>query len=54
MGLGPLKLANGSLRCATLELPFQMADVPCVAASAWFVLVVAALSNNPLAEQMWK
>jgi hypothetical protein len=54
MGLSPLKLANGSLRCATLELPFQMADVPCVAASAWFVLVAAALSHNPLAEAMWK
>ena len=54
MGLSPLKLANGSLRCATLELPFQMADVPCVAASAWFVLVAAALSHNRLAEEMWK
>ena len=54
MGLSPLKLASGSLRCATLELPFQMADVPCVAASAWFVLVAAALSHNPLAEEMWK
>jgi len=54
MGLSPLKLANGSLRCATLELPFQMADVPCVAASAWFVLVAAALSHNRLAEDMWK
>jgi len=54
MGLSPLKLGNGSLRCATLELPFQMADVPCVAASAWFVLVVAALSHNRLAEEMWK
>ena len=53
-GLSSLKLANGSLRCATLELPFQMADVPCVAASAWFLLVAAALSNNPLAKEMWK
>jgi hypothetical protein len=53
MGLRPLS-ENTGLRCATLELPFQMADVPCVAASAWLVLVVAALSHNPLAEQMWK
>jgi hypothetical protein len=53
MGLRPLA-ENAGLRCSTLELPFQMADVPCVAASAWLVLVVAALSHNPLAEQMWK
>ena len=53
MGLRPLS-ENTGLRCATLELPFQMAEVPCVAASAWLVLVVAALSHNPLAEQMWK
>jgi hypothetical protein len=53
MGLRPLS-ENAGLRCATLELPFQMADVPCVAASAWLVLVVAALSHNSLAEQMWK
>jgi hypothetical protein len=53
-GLSALKLANGSLRCATLDLQFQMADVPCVAASAWLVLVVAALSHNRLAEEMWK
>ena len=54
MGLSALKLANGGLRCATLELPFQMADVPCVAASAWLVLAAAALSHNPLAGEMWK
>ena len=53
MGLRPLS-ENAGLRCATLELPFQMADVPCVAASAWFVLVAAALSHNNLAEAMWK
>lgn len=53
MGLRPLS-ENAGLRCATLELPFQMADVPCVAASSWLVLVVAALSHDPLAEQMWK
>ena len=53
MGLRPLS-ENAALRCATLALPFQMAAVPCVAASAWLVLVVAALSHNPLAEQMWK
>jgi hypothetical protein len=53
MGLRPLS-ENAGLRCATLELPYQMAEVPCVAASAWLVLVVAALSHNPLAEQMWK
>jgi hypothetical protein len=52
-GLRPLS-HDGGLRCSTLDLPFQMADVPCVAASAWLVLVVAALSHNPLAEQMWK
>ena len=54
MGLRPLNLENASLRCASLELPFQMSDVPCVAASAWLVLVAAALSHKPLAEQMWK
>lgn len=52
-GLRPLS-QDGSLRCSTLDVPYEMADVPCVAASAWLVLVVAALSNNPLAEQMWK
>jgi hypothetical protein len=54
MGLRPLKLENARLRCASLELPFQMSDAPCVAASAWLVLVAEALSQNPLAEQMWK
>ena len=54
MGLNALRLANGSLRCATLGLPFQMADVPCVAASAWLVLVAAALSHNELAGEMWR
>jgi hypothetical protein len=54
MGLRPLKMENAGLRCASLELPYQMADVPCVAASAWLALVAAALSHNPLAEQMWK
>jgi hypothetical protein len=54
MGLTPLNLESASLRCASLDLPFEMSDVPCVAASAWLVLVVEALSQNHLAEQMWK
>jgi hypothetical protein len=54
MGLRPLNLESSGLRCASLELPFEMADVPCVAAAAWLALVAAALSHNPLAEQMWK
>jgi hypothetical protein len=53
-GVRPLQLDNGGLRCASVELPYQMADVPCVAASAWLVLVAAALSHNPLVEEMWK
>ena len=54
LGLRPLDPKSASLRCASLELPFQMSDSPCVAASAWLVLLVEALSHNPLAEQMWK
>ena len=53
-GLRPLERENGGLRCASVELPHQMAGVPCVAASAWLVLVSEALSQNALAEQMWK
>ena len=54
MGLRPLNLENARLRCASLELPFQMSDAPCVAASAWLVLVGGALLHNPVAEQMWQ
>jgi hypothetical protein len=53
-GLRPLQQDNGGLRCASVDLPYQVADVPCVAASAWLVLVLEALSRNSLAEQMWK
>jgi hypothetical protein len=54
MGLGPLKQENGGLRCASLELPYEMSKAPCAAASAWLVLVTEALARNPLAEQMWQ
>jgi hypothetical protein len=54
LGLRPLDPKNVSLKCASLDLPFQMSDSPCVAASAWLVLVEEALAHNHLAEQMWK
>jgi len=53
-GLRPLQAANGGLRCASDELQYEMTQVPCVAASAWLVLVTQALAENPVATQVWK
>jgi len=53
-GLAPLQAANGGLRCASQELQYEMTQVPCVAASAWLVLVTEALAANPVAMQVWK
>ena len=53
-GLAPLQAANGGLRCASQELQYEMTQVPCVAASAWLVLVAEALAGNPVALQLWK
>ena len=53
-GLAPLQAANGGLRCASQELQHEMTQVPCVAASAWLVLVTEALAANPVAMQVWK
>jgi hypothetical protein len=52
-GLRPLQVDNRGLRCASMELRFQMMDVPCVAASAWLEMVTDAMSGNPMAGQIW-
>jgi len=53
-GLRELQTGESGLRCASTELPHQMLDVPCVAASAWLVLVAEALKGNSLAQQVWR
>ncbi len=53
-GLQPLQVEGSGLRYASRAVPYEMADVPSVAASAWFVLVTESLKGNPLAEQFWR
>ena len=53
-GLNPLQKGQKGLRCASMELPHQMAEAPCVAASSWLVLVTEALAGNPLAGEVWR
>ncbi|MFQ5723308.1 MAG: hypothetical protein ACE5G6_02360 [Terriglobia bacterium] len=53
-GLRPLQGESGGVRYASREVPYQMAAVPSVAASAWFVLVTESLKGNPLAKQFWR
>lgn len=53
-GLRVLQVEGSGLRYASREVPYQMADVPSVAASAWLVLVAEAMRGNPLAEKFWQ
>jgi hypothetical protein len=53
-GLKALEASDGGLRCASEELQYQMTEVPCVAASAWLVLVTQALAANRVARQLWQ
>ncbi len=53
-GLQPLQVEGSGLRYASREVPYEMADVPSVAASAWLILVEEALRGNPLVEEFWK
>ncbi len=53
-GLEALQMKDSGLRCASAAVPFQMAEEPCVAASAWLFLVAEGLAGNPTAEQIWK
>lgn len=53
-GLQPLQVEGSGLRYASLEVPYQMADAPSVAASAWLVLVGEMLAGNPVAIEFWQ
>lgn len=53
-GLRPLQVEGGGLHCASMGVPFQMGEAPCVAASAWLVFLVEGLAGNPLAGEIWK
>lgn len=53
-GLNSLQAKNSGMRCASMGVPYQMAEAPCVAGSAWLIFVGEGLAPNPLAEQIWK
>ncbi len=53
-GLRPLQPKDGGLIYASKDLTFQMWRAPAVASAAWLILVIEALSGNPLAEEIWK
>ena len=52
--LRSLQVENSGLRYASRDVPYEMADAPGVAASAWLVLVAEAMDANPLAAQFWE
>jgi hypothetical protein len=53
-GLRPLQAGDKGLTYASRDLPYQMWSAPSVASSAWLILVIEALSGNPLAEEIWR
>ena len=53
-GLRSLQGEGTGLRYASREVPYQMADVPSVAASAWLVLVAENMAGNNLAQRFWR
>jgi hypothetical protein len=48
-GLRALQEKTGGVRYASMELPFEMANAPSVAGSAWLILVSRALSGDSIA-----
>ena len=53
-GLRPLQPKDGGLIYASRDLPFLMWSAPGAASAAWLILVIEALSGNPLAQEIWK
>jgi hypothetical protein len=53
-GLKSLQPKDAGLIYASKDLAFQMWRAPAVASAAWVILVIEALSGNPLAEEIWK
>ncbi|MBP1766756.1 MAG: hypothetical protein H6P98_871 [Candidatus Aminicenantes bacterium] len=53
-GLRPLQPKGGGLIYASRDLPFLMWSAPGAASAAWLILVIEALSGNPLAQEIWK
>ena len=52
--LGTLRAPGGGLPYASRDVPFHMTAAPAVASAAWLVIVIEALSGNPVAEEFWK
>jgi hypothetical protein len=53
-GLKPLQPGDGGLNYASRDLPFQMRRAPGAASAAWLILVIEAITGNPLALEVWK
>lgn len=49
LGLRAMQEKSGGVRYASVELPFEMANAPSVAGSAWLILVSRALSGDSVA-----
>ncbi|MEE9235807.1 MAG: hypothetical protein V3U28_10255 [Candidatus Acidoferrales bacterium] len=52
--LRSLQVEASGMRYASRNVPYQMAEAPSVAASAWLVLVTEAMAGNPLAEGFFR
>ncbi|HEX2646734.1 MAG TPA: hypothetical protein VHO95_05875, partial [Candidatus Dormibacteraeota bacterium] len=48
-GVEALQERSGGVRYASLDVPYEMSNVPSVAGSAWLILVERALGGDALA-----
>lgn len=52
LGLDAMRVANGGVRYASIDVPFQMSRAASVAGSAWLILVSRALAGDSLAQEI--